>query len=136
MCTCQKVQTAKVLDCLNCNENCAWTVDSGATCHICHVEKCFTALYQIKEPSMRWTFSHSYWKRESDLEMILLNGESKSCTFRDVLYVPKLAYNLISMTKASQRGKVVKFIKSACYVLDRNHKIVAKATVTKVGSLY
>ena len=68
------------------------------------------------------------------LEVTLPNGESKSCTLHDVLYVPKLAYNLISVTKASQTGKVVKFTKSACYILDRNHKIVAKAA--KVGSLY
>ena len=38
------------------------------------------------------------------------------------------------MTKASQTGKVVKFTKWFCYSLDRNHKIVVKAT--KVGSLY
>ena len=36
---------------VNHNENCAWIVDSRATCHICHVEKCFTALYHIKEPT-------------------------------------------------------------------------------------
>jgi len=43
------------------------------------------------------------------LEMVLPNGESKSCTLYDVLYVPKLAYKLISVTKAFQTGKVVKF---------------------------
>ena len=49
------------------------------------------------------------------LDMVLPNGESKSCTLHDVLYVPTLSYNLLSVAKASHRGKIVKFTKSACY---------------------
>ena len=52
----------------------------------------------------------------------------------DVIYVPTLSYNLFSVAKASQKGKIVKFTKSACYMLDKRHKIVANAT--KIGSLY
>ena len=51
----------------------------------------------------------------------------------DVLYVPKLAYNLLSVAKAYQKkNKIMKFTKSACYVLNKNHKVIVKAT--KVGS--
>ena len=126
------------LSALSPNEKCAWIVDSGATCHMCHDEKSFSALYQTREPidvvlgdGRSLT---AIGRGKVVLEMVLPNGESKSCTLHDVLYVPKLAYNLISVTKASQIGKVVKFTKSASYILDRNHKVVAKAT--KVGSLY
>ena len=126
------------LSALGPNENCAWIVDSGATCHMCHDEKSFLALYQLKKPiDVILGDGHSLTatgKGKVILEMMLPNGESKSCTLHDVLYVPKLAYNLISVTKASQNGKVVKFTKSASYILDKNHKMVAKAT--KVGSLY
>ena len=73
-------------------------------------------------------------KGEVALNMILSNGGSKLCTVHDVLYVPKLSYNLISVAKASQKGKIVKFTKSACYILDNKHKMVAKAT--RVGILY
>ncbi len=68
------------------------------------------------------------------LEMLLPNGQSKSCTLHEVLYVPKLSYNLISVAKASRKGKTIKFTTSACYMLDKGHKLIAKAT--KVGSLY
>ena len=67
------------------------------------------------------------------LDMILPNGESKSCMPRDV-YLPKLKYNLLSLAKASQKGKIVKFTRSACYILSKEHKVVAKAS--KMGSLY
>ena len=105
---------------------------------MCHDQKSFSALYQIREPiDVVLGDGHSLTaiaRGKVVLEMVLPNGEPKSCTLHDVLYVPKLAYNLISVTKASQTGKVVKFTKSASYILDRNHKVVAKAT--KVGSLY
>lgn len=69
-----------------------------------------------------------------ELDMVLPNGKVKSCTLCDVLYVPELSYNQISVAKASQTGKIVKFTKSACYMLDKSHKMVAKAT--RVGGLY
>ena len=119
-------------------EQCVWVVDSGATCHMCHDVKLFTTLCQIEEPiEVMLGDNHALTatgRGEVVLDMVLPNGESKSCTLHNVLYVPKLAYNLISVTKASQTGKVVKFTKSACYVLDKRHKIIAKAT--KVGDLY
>ena len=51
------------------------------------------------------------------LDMVLPNGESKLCTLHDVLYVvPTLSHNLLSVAKASQRGKMVKFTESAGYM--------------------
>ena len=68
------------------------------------------------------------------LDMVLPNGESRWCTLCNVLHVPQLSHNLISVAKATQMGKVVKFTKSACFMLNRKHQMVAKAT--KAGSLY
>ncbi len=43
--------------------------------------------------------------------MILPNGISKPITLHDILYVPKLTYNLLSVSKASRNGKILKFTK-------------------------
>ena len=67
------------------------------------------------------------------LDIVLPNGESKLCMLQEVLYVPMVSYNL-SVSKASQKGMIVKFSKSACYMLEKKHEMVAKAT--KMGSLY
>ena len=126
------------LSVLSPNEQCIWIIDSGATCHMCHDDKLFTTLYHIEDPidvmlGDRHTLT-AIGPGDVVLDMVLPNGELKLCVLHDVLYVPKLAYNLISVTKASQKGKTIKFTMSACYVLDKRHKMVAKAT--KVGSLY
>ena len=120
------------------NEEHAWIVDSGATCHMCHTKRMFTTHYQIEKP-IDVTLGDgrtliAIGRGKVELDMVLPNGELKSCKLHDVLYVPKLAYNLISVTRASQTGKTVKFTKHACYVLDKNQKVVTKAT--KVGSLH
>ena len=115
-----------------------WIIDSGATCHMCLDSEIFTTLYQLEDPidvvlgDGRTLVAVG--RGEVVLDMVLPSGESKPCTLHNVLYVPSLSYNLLSVAKASQRGKTVEFTKSACYVVDKHHKMVAKAT--KVGSLY
>ena len=66
--------------------------------------------------------------------MRLPDGKTKRCALHNVLYVPKLSYNLLSVTKVSERGKVIKFDDAGCQILNKNDKLIAVAT--KVGSLY
>ena len=68
------------------------------------------------------------------LDMKLPNGNTQKCKLHDVLYVPSLSYNLLSVSKAAQHGKVTKFGNIACHILGSNRKLIARAT--KVGSLY
>ena len=52
----------------------------------------------------------------------------------DVLCVPKLSYNLVSVPKAAEAGKTTEFDDAHCRIFCKNRKLVAIAT--KVGSLY
>ena len=120
------------------NEQCAWIVDSGATSHMCRDSKLFTTLYQL-EDSIDVVLGDgraltAVGRGEVKLDMVLPSGQVRSCILCDVLYVPELSYNLISVAKASLKGKIIKFTKSVCYMLDKGHKMVAKAT--RVGGLY
>ena len=66
--------------------------------------------------------------------MNLPNGESKACTLHNVLYIPGLSYNLLSVSQAFKKDKIVKFTDSTCHIVSKSHKLIAKAT--KRGSLY
>ncbi len=122
----------------NSNKNCEWIIDSGATCHMCQNSKSFSTLYQLDEPvDVKLGDGRTLLavgRGELVLDMSLPDGSCKPCVLHDVLYVPGLSYNLLSVSKASRNGKVLKFTHSSCYVLDRRHKLVAKAS--KIGSLY
>ena len=58
----------------------------------------------------------------------------KDCTLHDVLFVPDLAYNLISVTSASKKGKVTTFTEKSCEIRDSKSKLIA--TGQREGSLY
>ena len=119
-------------------EHNTWIVDSGATCHMCHDRNLFTDIKSLKDPlEVAMGDGHTLTaagKGDVTLDVRLPNEKNKSCKLHDVLYVPKLSYNLLSVAKAAQRGKVTKFTKSGCYILDKQHNLIAKAS--KVGSLY
>ena len=52
----------------------------------------------------------------------------------NVLYVPKLSYNLLSVSRTSDAGKIARFGETSCQILDANRKLVA--VTTRVGDLY
>ena len=46
--------------------------------------------------------------------MELPDGTTKVCKLNDVLYVPKLSYNLLSVPRAAKAGKTAKFSETGC----------------------
>lgn len=68
------------------------------------------------------------------IETLLSNGNSLICRLEKVLYVPKLSYNLLSVSKAAEVGNTTNFSGTGCEIVDRKGKVTAFAT--KVGSLY
>ena len=44
-----------------------------------------------------------------EMEMLLPNGDSRRCALKKVLYVPKLGYNLVSVSRAAEARKTIKF---------------------------
>ena len=92
------------------NEQSIWIIDTGATCHMCHDSKLFTTLHQLEDPidvvlgdGQALT---AVGRGEVMLDMVLPNGESKSCTLHDVLYVPALSYNLCCKSLSEGLGEV------------------------------
>ena len=85
-----------------------WIVDSGATSHMCYDKSCFSTLYTLESPlevkledgrvlmaitrgtvSLRMKYGHEKYSK---------------CKLYDVLYVPSLSSNLVSISKATERG--------------------------------
>ena len=73
-------------------------------------------------------------KEKYHYKLQLTDGETQNCTLCDVLFIPKLAYNLLSVSKAPEADKTFHFSDSGCEILNSSGKCVAFAT--KVGSLY
>ena len=115
-----------------------WIVDSGATSHMCNNRSMFTELNQLgaNEKVTLGDGSSLDIAGEGtvDMDMLLSNGSRRSCALKRVLYVPELAYNLVSVPRAVEAGKSVHFDDSGCDVLNETGETVALGV--RQGSLY
>ena len=68
------------------------------------------------------------------LDTVLPSGRTQKCRIENVLYVPKLSYSLLSVSKVSEAGKITKFNRIGCEILNKEKKVIA--TATRVGNLY
>ena len=115
-----------------------WIIDSGATCHMCNDRTLFSQLHSLQS-SQEVTLGDGHVLQATSegtvpLQMLLPDGRSKKCNLHNVLLVPKLSHNLLSVSKASELGKTTKFYNTGCEILNESNKVIAFAT--KVGSLY
>ena len=69
-----------------------------------------------------------------DLNVRVSDEKQQRCRLIETLYVPKLSYNLLSVSKATRSGKLFTFTESCCHLLDEKRNIVA--TGSKVGNMY
>lgn len=67
------------------------------------------------------------------LKLVVNNGKTRRSRLHNVLYVPELAYNLISVSKTTKAEKHVKFHDDECKFLDEKKVI---ATGYRKKSLY
>lgn len=105
---------------------------------MCNDKKQFVEFKSL-EPSQEVTLGDGYSVEATGrgvvrLKMTLTNGKTKECKLNNVLYVPQLSYNLLSVSKVTRSGKKVKFTENSCCIIDVNQKLIT--TATKEGSLY
>ena len=112
-------------------------MDSGATCHLCNDRSIFTVFNSLENPQ-EIVLGDGHTLDAVGVGDVVLNlvvdSKIKKRRLRDVLYVPKLAYNLLSVSKATETRKKVKFSSDGLQFLDCDEKVVAVGV--KRGSLY
>ena len=115
-----------------------WVVDSGASRHMTNN----TGLFSSYAPLEKFHKVEVGDGRTLDaigsgnvvLYTKIPDDKVVRCVLKDVLYIPELAYNLISVSKVSETGKKVQFTENICSIYDADDKLTANAS--KVGNLY
>ena len=120
--------------CVNRND---FVIDSGATNHMCFDKSLFKNISNIDENiSVKVGDGSSLpveGKGDVRINIKLPTKRVIKCHLKNVLYVPKLAHNLISVSQIAQDGKEIKFFKNSCKILN-DGRIVAYGN--KVDNLY
>ena len=113
-------------------------MDSGATCHMCNNEKMF-ATFKSFNKAQEVTLGDGHVLEATgegivQIKMKLPNEKLRRRNLRNVLFVPKLAYNLLSVSKAAEAGRTTQFDESGCQIFNSDMNVIAVAK--RVGNLY
>ena len=101
-----------------------WIVDSGATSHMCKEKNLFSDLKRTSQNKIflgdgRTITSEGIGK----VNLILKTNKSQTVMeISDVLFVPDLAENIISVKKLSEKNIAVEFIRDKCFVREAEGK--------------
>ena len=117
-----------------------WMIDSGTTRHMTYLRDAFSDYVQLKTPKIVKTANNGlvYGFGIGNVHVLVYTADLwvETLVLTDVLYVPNLAGNLISVSQLQDKGIMVRTIESQkCpMVLTRNGSTVA--TAARTGSQY
>ena len=116
-----------------------WIVDSGATYHICNFKELFEDLHPLSRPQ-KVTLSDGHTLEAIgtgavEVKLKLTGEESKIGRLKEVLYMPTLAYNLLSVAKVTEAGKVITFGETQGKVINGQGEVVAVASGVCITSI-
>lgn len=110
-------------------DNTEWFIDSGASSHMTNNIK---LLYDVqgKQNSMITTANNEKLENKAIGKTslkVLVNNNIDDIEAEDVLYVPEITSNLLSVSKIVEKGHIVTFNKKGCQITDEEGNIVAAA---------
>jgi DNA-directed RNA polymerase subunit N (RpoN/RPB10) len=115
----------------------AWIVDSGASRHMCNSRNYFDDISDLQNPVEIKVGDGRIIKASSIGTVMLkvnLSFDNINMKLINVLFVPKLAYNLVSVSQLSKEGKRINFCNKMCEILSSSDEILAIGN--KIGDLY
>ena len=120
------------------NNKRTWLLDSGATSHMCCEKSLFKELkpYQssIKVGDGRTVKVNG--KGTIKCKAKINNKETHNLTINDVLYVPDLSLNLISIGKLAEKGHEIRFANDKCEIKLANDIIIEGTRNKENKTLY
>lgn len=119
------------------NDSSAWYIDSGA---IMHMTRHHQLLKNVTPPSIQnikvANDKTSTMKSTGEISIETLNGQGQSnrILLQNVLHVPELAVNLISVCQITENSGNVSFNSDGCVIMNKRNNIVA--TAKQVNNMY
>lgn len=101
-----------------------WCLDSGATSHMCCDKTKFSNISENKTMIM---LAADKSVESPGVGTVILHTENRKITMRDVLYVPSLNMNFVSISKAAKYGHHTKFENNGAVICNNSGEIVLRA---------
>lgn len=115
-----------LLSAVESNEVNRWIVGLDATCHIYNNKHTFLEFHSPERPQhVTLGDGHSLSATGTGnvaIELLLGNAKTRQCHLSEILYVPKLPYNLLSVLQATKAGNRVEFYSTDCQIVDQEER--------------
>lgn len=98
-----------------------WVLDSGTTCHMCCDKAMFDTVKAHREKIQLAADNCIY---SEGIGEVLIDSKTTTIRLRDVLFVPSLNTNFLSLSKATEKNFTVKFDSVSASIIDNTGAIV------------
>ncbi|UYV63078.1 hypothetical protein LAZ67_2003065 [Cordylochernes scorpioides] len=113
----------------------SWLLDSGATNHVCRNKDWFVDLREVSSDPIMTASGTTEAKGYGHIFLqTSIHNESIEIKLNNVLYVPNMRRNLLSVSKIEENGNRVTFRNMVARVFNPENRIIAEAT--SVNDLY
>lgn len=118
-------------------DDCDWYVDSGASMHMTRRSDW---LYEIKTPpiqSIKVANNSAVTVQKMgnlDLNLCCDDGKVNPVQVRDILFIPELSTNLLSVSQLAKNGCRVNFHSTGCNIYNKEKHLVATASL--INNMY
>ena len=107
------------------NANDVWYADSGASNHMTSHREWFEELQNPNASGYVQTGDNTTHQIEHVGNVSLRRGDGKELPMRNVLHVPNIAKNLVSVGQIVDQGMQVKFNKAGCFI-EKHGRLIAR----------
>lgn len=117
-----------------------WYIDSGASNHMCNDKNAFESLDIFDNPMKILVGNDEYIEAygKGSVPLPGLDESKVNCSLSNVLFVPKIAENLVSVGTAADNGVMTHFYPENCVMFcnDRDKTVIAYGSRIKSSGLY
>ena len=118
------------------NNTIDFILDSGATIHTCYIKELFTSI-KPTTVSIKWGNTDKFIKAAGigDISLVF-TSTNKLVKLTNVLYIPELGVNLLSLNLITSKGFNLLFNKNSCYITTLENSLLAKGSYKKGVSYF
>ncbi|GAU42845.1 hypothetical protein TSUD_387380 [Trifolium subterraneum] len=107
-----------------------WFLDTGCSNHMTSHKEWLIDINPSKKSKIRFAYDRTL-QAEGIGKMVITRDDGKNVIMEDVLYVPGMKSNLLSICQLIQKGFEVKMKNNSLSLFDTNHKLILKTPLTK-----
>jgi hypothetical protein len=118
------------------NNTIDFILDSGATIHTCYIKELFSNL-EPSNTSIKWGNTNTTLKAQGIGSISLVFNSTKQLVrLTNVLFVPSLGVNLLSLSLITSKNYSLSFNKDSCFIYTPSNSLLAKGSYKEGISVF